>query len=192
MLPEDARDLFNRAVIATGAVSSYRYHMEVGFQASGAGDVGNTVITMEGRYLAPDRNALEMTVSFGFISMNVSTVSIGDDLYTMNPFTGEWSLERIPLLGSASAPWMLIEEDFLEGLSYVGLEELDSGSAHRLSATPDPENAVLDWAGSAPLPWGRVHPGPLLDRSAGPAVPACRDIHDAAGRNGHHPCRHRD
>lgn len=151
--PVDPERIFLAAVEAMADVSSYRYHMEVdavvevdagstemgGFEGMGLmGGVGTFLVVLDGYFVAPDRNSMTMSVELGPITYEIRSVSIGDDLYVLDPFTGMWSLDDgSGISDPATDPAALVRENFPGGLAYVGLEELESGPVHHLRGMID-------------------------------------------------------
>lgn len=135
----DAARIFRAASAAMESAPSYRWRMEISTRSGGLGPLDAAEILIEGRFVAPDRDALEMQIGLGALTISVSAVSIGEDLYVLDPFTGEWSTDGSALSGSPSSPLALIEEDFPGSLAYAGLEEVRGEWVHHLVAEIDPE-----------------------------------------------------
>jgi hypothetical protein len=76
-------------------VKSFHFEMDARIklpaQQSG-GLVTEIPLKMVGDFVAPDRMRGKMTMSLGFISVDIESIAIGDKVYITNPQTGQWEL----------------------------------------------------------------------------------------------------
>ena len=131
-------EVFAAATGAMDSLESFSYEMEVRVSS---GDVllPETVVSVHGSFLKPDRQRLSLNLRLGFLAIDMETVSIGEDLYIRDPLTGEWSLEPDALEGAyAQGGLLFLDRSSAEDVILVGDEFLDGEAVHHLQGVLDP------------------------------------------------------
>ena len=95
------------------AVESMHLEMHAEVIISAGGTETSLPLELVGDYQAPDRFRSNLNVNLGFFSFETETIAIGDDIYTTDPLTGEWTREEA---GAASSFTLPAPGDFATGV----------------------------------------------------------------------------
>jgi hypothetical protein len=130
--PLPAEEIISRAVTRLQETSGLHFVVE----RSGAPaflDLGKTLSLrrMEGDYIAPDRvQATVRIITTGFVT-EIEVIGIGDTQWETNPLSKgwqqlppQWGFNPTSLFDSSTGLQPILEKD-LDGLEYIGLEELE-------------------------------------------------------------------
>ena len=138
-------------------------------------------ISYVGDVLTPDRVRGTLSVSLGFFTLEIETITIGEAAYTTDPQTGEWGIASDPI-SALPNPVELTGADTLalNDATLVGEETLDGERVYRLRGAPPP--ATVGGVATADF-WIGVEDF-LIRQITAEGSMALEDVADALGGGG--------
>jgi lipoprotein LprG len=131
-----AEEIVDRAVEATGAVTSFHFVLDLGdLPLAGS---GLSIARAEGDVVVPDRVRATFSGSFGGIGIESELVLVGEDDFLKDPLTGRWRTLEIgtsPLDYFDPARGVLAVLESVGDLELAGTEEVGGAEAYRLTGT---------------------------------------------------------
>jgi hypothetical protein len=123
-------ELLAASIEAMSGVQSFHFELDASITTETDGSAMQIPLTFAGDYQAPDRTRGKMTISLGFLSMELETITIGDKAYISDPQTGEWeeTSNASLVIPQPSDFTGIPEQANLEGMEVVGEETLEDGT----------------------------------------------------------------
>ena len=126
------------------AVESMHLEMLAEVTINAGGTETTLPLNLVGDYQAPDRFRSSLNVNLGFFSIETETIAIGDEIYTTDPLTGEWTREEA---GAASSFTLPAPGDFATGVDLGLVNPIlldivvaeDGVEVYLLSGAPPPD-----------------------------------------------------
>lgn len=135
---EEAQEIFLASLSAIASATSFRFETDAILDASDGGIASRIPVTLIGEFQAPDRMHGKMTLSLGFIGLEVETIAIGEVVYTRDFQDGKWeiadnssfTLPNPPEFARAALPT-------IGALTSLGEESLDGTLTYHLRGVLD-------------------------------------------------------